>query len=43
MMRGSKLKAGFQAGNAIGESQFRTLRIRVEGVTIFSINSTTLA
>jgi hypothetical protein len=43
MMRGSKLKAGLEADNPTGESQFRPLRIRVEGVTIFSINSTTLA
>jgi hypothetical protein len=43
MMRGSKLKAGLEAGNPIGESQFRALRIRVEGVTIFLINSITLA
>ena len=43
MMRGSKLKAGLEAGNPTGESQFRALRIRVKGVTIFSINSTTLA
>ena len=31
MMRRSKLKAGLEADNPIGESQFRPLRIRVEG------------